>query len=215
MIAPPEVRVATAEEVIDLLTEAFDGYPVMRHVLGDRERIPAVRRALVRLFVLQRELRSDPILRLEQGGEPLAAMTLTLPHSPGAVPAADVVAESTWTQLGDEARSRYRQFADAANAVDAGVPNLHVNMIGVLRAGRGRGLARILLEAAHRHSLQDRGSSGVSLTTENPANVPFYERLGYRVIGQRQIAEGFATWGFFRPDDPAAPIPTETGSSRF
>lgn len=196
----PSIRAATADEALVVLVAAFAGYPVMRHILGAGEDDAERRRALIGLFVMNRELRDDPILLLEQGGEPLAAMTMTRPGSPGSVPAADALAERTWADLGHDALARYRQFADAANAVDTDVPNLHVDMIGVLPAARGRGLARRLLEEAHRRSLQDPGSTGVSLTTENPANVPFYEHLGYRVIGHRRITDDFATWGFFRPD---------------
>jgi hypothetical protein len=43
-----------------------------------------------------------------------------------------------------------------------------------------------------------RGVEGVSLTTEYPANVPLYERVGYTVVGHAVIAPGLETWGFFR-----------------
>ena len=43
-------------------------------------------------------------------------------------------------------------------------------------------------------------SRGISLTTESAANVPFYEHLGYRIVGYGRIGTGLETWGFFRPD---------------
>jgi GNAT superfamily N-acetyltransferase len=215
MSVATRVRHATADEVLGVLTAAFAGYPVLRHILGETESDPEQRRMLIRLFVMNRELRGDPILLAEQDGAARAAMTLTRPDSPAECVAADDLADETWARLGEDALARYRQFADAANSVDPGVPNLHVNMVGVLPDARGLGLARFLLEEAQRRSLRDPGSTGVSLTTENPANVPLYEHLGYRVIGHRQITGTFATWGFFRPNDPMAAPPTQLGSRRF
>jgi hypothetical protein len=41
-------------------------------------------------------------------------------------------------------------------------------------------------------------SAGVSLSTETQANLPFYERFGYRRIGHQLVEPGLETWGFFR-----------------
>ena len=41
---------------------------------------------------------------------------------------------------------------------------------------------------------------GVTLTTEDQANVSLYEHLGYEVVGQETVAPELRTWGFFRPD---------------
>ena len=115
----------------------------------------------------------------------------------------DALTESTWETAGSAARSRYDAFADAANSVDPTEPNWHVNMVGVMGTHQGRGLARILLEAAHARSAADPASRGVSLTTEFPPNVAFYQYLGYEIVGERSIG-GLTTWGFFRPDAAGA-----------
>ena len=41
---------------------------------------------------------------------------------------------------------------------------------------------------------------GVTLTTEDQANVSLYEQLGYEVVGQVVVAPELRTRGFFRPD---------------
>ena len=43
-------------------------------------------------------------------------------------------------------------------------------------------------------------SRGISLTTESAANVPFYQHLGYQMVGYGRIGPGLETWAFFRPD---------------
>jgi hypothetical protein len=44
-------------------------------------------------------------------------------------------------------------------------------------------------------------SQGVSLTTEEPRNVTFYQHLGYQIIGEGSITPEMRTWGFFRYND--------------
>jgi hypothetical protein len=73
-------------------------------------------------------------------------------------------------------------------------------MIGVRRDRAGRGLGCALLDAIHAMSERDPDSTGISLTTETAANVPFYEHCGYDIVGHEQIVDGLETWGFFRPD---------------
>jgi len=57
-----------------------------------------------------------------------------------------------------------------------------------------------LLERVHTMSREHPESRGVSLTTESAANVPFYQRLGYGLVGHGRIGPGLESWGFFRPN---------------
>jgi ribosomal protein S18 acetylase RimI-like enzyme len=101
--------------------------------------------------------------------------------------------------LGHDAEQRYEQCVAVWESLALDRPQVHVNMIGVRDAYRGRGLARIMLNEAHALCGSSPNAEGVSLTTENPRNVDFYRYLGYEVIGQADIAEGLTTWSFFRP----------------
>jgi GNAT superfamily N-acetyltransferase len=76
-------------------------------------------------------------------------------------------------------------------------------MIGARKSHAGKGLGRKLLEAVHALSLDDPDSCGVTLTTEDPGNLPLYEHFGYKVVGHERVSADLETWGFFRPDDPA------------
>jgi hypothetical protein len=66
------------------------------------------------------------------------------------------------------------------------------------------GMATVFLAHDPRHnramSRDHPDSRGISLTTESAGNVPFYQRLGYRMVGHGRIGPGLETWGFFRPD---------------
>ena len=63
-------------------------------------------------------------------------------------------------------------------------PHLYLSTLAVHPDFQGSGYGRALLERTHARSEKHSGSDGVCLETENPQNVPFYERFGYRVIGR-------------------------------
>ena len=43
-------------------------------------------------------------------------------------------------------------------------------------------------------------SRGVSLTTEDPANISLYESFGYQITGHARVSAEVETWAFYRPD---------------
>ena len=199
-------------EVVSVLADAFHDYPVMRSVLGpDAPGIGpyAVRlHRLVQLFVSNRAYRGDPMLGVrDDRGALVAAAVMSLPASPNPAPAFIALRESIWAELGAEARARYDAYVRAAQFFNEVGPHHHLNMIGVRRAQQGLGLARQLLEAVHALAAADPQSSGVSLTTERPENVPLYEHFGYRVVGHMRLSTDLQTWGLFRERGTGRPGP--------
>jgi GNAT superfamily N-acetyltransferase len=191
-------------EIVSVLSDAFQDYPVMRYVLGPD--VPAggapykVRlHRLVQLFVSARAYRDEPMIGVrDDSGALVAAAVMSLPRSPNPLPAFIALREAVWAELGAEARSRYDAYLAAANFFAASGPHHHLNMIGVRRAQQRLGLARELLEAVHEVASHDPQSTGVSLTTERPENLPFYERFGYKVVGHARVGPDLETWGLFR-----------------
>lgn len=186
-----------APMIVDVLTEAFRDYPVMRYVLGPRATDGALRR-LVGFFVAARALRDEPMLAVASGGRYVAAATMSIPGSTSSPPELATLREEVWAELGDEARGRYEGCGRIWQTFDVREPSVHVNMVGVRPAFRGRGLARLLLEEAQSISRGLGWSHGVSLTTEDPANVPFYQHLGYESTAHARIGPKLETWGMFR-----------------
>jgi GNAT superfamily N-acetyltransferase len=199
MTVPNIVTGALADDVLGPLCEAFADYPVMRYVLGPDGDYPGRLRTLVGFFLVARVLRKDPILATYDGDTVTGVAICTLPGLPGP-PDLDEAREWTWGKLGADARTRYQQWVDIWGPLNVAEPNIHVNMLGVPPRSQGRGLGRLLLERVHAMSQEHPGSRGVSLTTESAGNVPFYQRLGYRVVGHARIGPGLESWGFFRPD---------------
>ena len=190
----------TVEAVTDLLCEAFADYPVMRFVLGPAGDYPSRLRTLIGIFVANRTFPGDPFLGLSRGAELAGVAVCTPPAPPPPSPALEEFRGRAWAELGPDARDRYEACVAGWSEVGVTEPNLHLNMLAVRPRYHGRGLARPLLDRVHALSREYPGSRGVTLTTEDPDNVAFYQHFGYQVVGRRRITPALETWGFFRPD---------------
>jgi GNAT superfamily N-acetyltransferase len=202
-MSPGPIRLAgcDAPRVTDVFCDAFRDYPVMRYVLGadagDERRL----RRLIGFFVLARALRGDPLIGVRDGGELVAAVAVSYPGRASQPTELGYVRELVWQELGSEARARYDECGAVWAPLGVDVPHIHVNMIGVRRSHQKRGLARHLLDDVAELSRTTEDSRGISLTTEEPGNVAFYEHLGFEVSGCARIGPGtaaFDTWALFR-----------------
>lgn len=189
----------------DLLGAAFSEYPVLRYVLGaehpDYDRALA---ALIRFFVEARLLRDEPVLAVPVESGLGAVALVSYPDGPASASELAVLREKLWSELGGAARARYEAFGAACQPLIHDVPRIHLNMIGVGPGHQGRGLGRRLLEAVHTLARERPASQGISLTTEDPGNVPLYRRFGYEITGRAAFGPGLETWALFRPARPEA-----------
>jgi GNAT superfamily N-acetyltransferase len=193
-----------APEAVAVLCEAFHDYPVMRYFLGDRgARYDADLERMVGIFVSSRVVSGHPILAIEEQGRPVAIATITLPGEWAQPPEVQAAREALWAELDPGAKARADGLVDIWKRTALAVPQYHVNMLGVLRSHAGRGLGGRLLREVHEMSRLDPGSTGVSLTTEDPKNVPLYQHCGYEIVAHDRFGDEFETWGFFRRDDAA------------
>jgi ribosomal protein S18 acetylase RimI-like enzyme len=198
------IPLESAPEAIAVLCDAFHDYPAMRFILGDEEDYDTRLRTLIGLFVMARLAKRGPVLGIrDEGGELLGVATLTARNEPAPPGSFGAWREQIWKQLGNEARLRYEMFSDLTPPFERNAPGFHLNMIGVRRSHHGRGLGRLLLDAVHVLSDGDPVSFGVTLNTEQPANVALYEKFGYRVMGRARISPELESWGMFR-ERPAA-----------
>jgi GNAT superfamily N-acetyltransferase len=191
---------ATVEAVTTLLCESFVDYPVMRFVLGPAEDYRARLRMLIGLFVANRAVPGDPFFAVMDGTELGGVALCTPPNSPPASAAMEEIRAVVWAALGADARERYAACVRGWTEVGISEPNVHLNMLAVHPRYWGRGLARPLLERVQNLSRELPESRGVTLTTEDPGNVPLYRHFGYEIVGQRPVAPGLETWGFFRAE---------------
>jgi len=192
------------DEAVDVLSDAFFDYPVMRFVLGQAGHAYARHlRTLIHFFTSARFLQGDLVMAVTAGDDTVVAIAnVVRPGDHESGPRLGELREQVWRELGGAARSRYEAYGEITRKFVVDQPHYHLGMLGVRRAYAGRGLARHLLDALHDRSSADRQSCGVTLNTEDPRNVPLYEHFGYRVIGQGQVSDQVRTWAFHRPDAP-------------
>jgi len=194
------LEAAEAAEAVSVLAEAFRDYPVMRYVLGPGPGYDRRLEELVVMLVAARTLRHEPVLGVrDHQGVLLGAATVELPR-PRTSPAEFAeLREATWARLGADARGRYETYGASTSRFVLPEPHHFLHMIGVRQAARGTGLARPLLEAVHQLAADHPDSTQVVLTTEQAANVSFYQHFGYRLLSRVRVADQFETWGFARP----------------
>lgn len=185
--------------IVEVLSDAFRDYPVMRYVLGDAPDYDARLDRLHYLFVMGRASRNDPMIALQQGEETIGVATMSFPNNGLPEPAVmNDIRSEVWADLGDDARVRYERCTNAWNPLNLPVPHLHLNMIGVRCAHHGTGAGRKLLDQVHTIGRAAPESQGVSLTTELTRNVALYQHVGYEITGEVDVDEGLHTWALFR-----------------
>lgn len=189
------IPAADAGRLVDVLTEAFEHYPAMRFVFAGKR--PALHKA-VGFFVASRVLRNEPLLGIEDGHHLAAGAIVTIPDGRVSPPEVSVRREALWADVGAEARARYEACGAVWERFAAPAPHIHLNMIGVRASCRGLGLGRALLEHVQDIARRTPKAEGVTLTTEDPANVPLYEHAGYTVVDHARIAPDLETWWMFR-----------------
>ena len=188
------------DEIVDLLSEAFTDYPVVRFVLDPNQvQYSTQLRRFIHFFVMARVHRHEFLLGVAAAGTLQGAALVSRPWAFESSAELDALREELWKELGPSARARYEAFG-AASTFHVPEPHLHLNLIGVRGTARGKGYGRKLLESVHAMSRDDPDSSGVSLNTETETNVLLYRSFGYKVIGQAEVAPGLTSWGMFRPD---------------
>lgn len=187
------------DEAVDVLCEAFFDYPVMRYLLADAgDDYERRLQLLVGYFSRSRHLRGDIVWAVQDDGRLVGVANIVRPDT-ARPPELDRYREQLWNELGEGAQRRYEAFSAATADFNPPEPHFHLSMIGVRRAQARRGIGGRLLAALHETSAIDPISTGVSLTTEDPGNVPLYERFGYEIVGRIGVGN-FDSWSFFRPD---------------
>lgn len=188
-----------SSEVVSVLSDAFYDYPVMRYVLGNKDNYKERLHKLVGFFVEARVLRKEPMLGVYNSENILvAAAIVTLP---GNIPSPEKLIERRkilWQELGSEEQKRYEFYGNAAGALQPPQPHHHLNMIGVVPKYKGKGLARMLIDAIEELAPTHPNSSGLSLNTETESNVKLYLHLGYRLIGHTAVDKNLESWAFFK-----------------
>ena len=191
------------QAAVTVLVDAFGTYPTLRWVLAPSP-MPhdAALATLLGFFVTARLLRGEPVLGAFTGGR-LAGVALVSNPDGQSPEELDHHREALWNGLGDAARERYEAHGAAAAAAGEPVtdPRLYLNLLGAARVARGQGVGGALLE----HLLAAPSAQGrtVVAVTEDPANLTFYQRHGFNVVGYQAFGDDLTVWALGRAAGPS------------
>jgi GNAT superfamily N-acetyltransferase len=109
------------------------------------------------------------------------------------------VYEKLKVKIGLQAVSRLETYSQLADTNRPTEPHFQLGMIGVDPVHQGKGCGGQLLETLNEMSASHSESTGIWLDTENPRNLPYYQRFGYEVHAHSTL-DGIDVWGMFRPN---------------
>lgn len=181
------------EAVVDVLVSAFWDYPVMRFILAGSSDYEADIRTLVGMYADLRLVRGWPVLGVGDDGTLVAASLVSDPMHADLIPEHADVETQVRGALGEAAWERMEAFEAESSSIEPAEPHYYVGMIGVRPEHQGRGLSRQLMDAVIRISTDDPRSKMLALSTETEDNLPYYEHLGFSVIGEASVGE-LRTW---------------------
>jgi ribosomal protein S18 acetylase RimI-like enzyme len=107
--------------------------------------------------------------------------------------------DSAQERLGEQALERFGVAMELLARLQQRcmpAPHWYLLILGVSPDQHRRGLGRALLEPVLEQADAER--TPCYLETSNPANVPFYERSGFRVLAHEQLPDGPAVWAMGR-----------------
>jgi GNAT superfamily N-acetyltransferase len=167
---------------VEVLTHAFARDPGYQHICAppDAGFLRRLRAALAALVTLLRAAGAD-VLAIDHGGVPVAVAVVLEPGRRLPTRAQLRWIVRMWRGAGLRAMWRTARNAWACEAHRPREPLHHLVLLGVDPAAQGLGLARRLADTVAATARAHPTSHGVCLETENPANVPFYQHLGYEV----------------------------------
>lgn len=188
-------------DAVDVLARAFRNDPMANYMLGVSNL--SLEESLKELFIFSCEVRlllDWPLLGIWVDNDQLAGVAgITLPGNVEWPEALQDVYENLKTQIGSQAVSRLETYSQLADSNRPAESHYQLGMIGVDPEHQGKGCGGRLLDIVNEMSDNHPESAGVWLDTENPRNVPYYQRFGYEIKAHSTL-DGIDVWGMFRPN---------------
>jgi ribosomal protein S18 acetylase RimI-like enzyme len=180
-MASPAIKTATKAQqdpVIGVITLAFSTDPVARWLYAN----PA------------EYLAHAPTLMAPFGGgaldhgsahciEGYLGAALWLP--PGAHPDHETIAALLERTAAEASRRAFSEAFEQLGGYHPSEPHWYLPLIGIDPSHQNRGLGALLMQHAHR--IFDCDKALAYLESSNPRNIPFYQRLGYELLGTVRV----------------------------
>ena len=185
--------------IVDVLCNSFANYPVMRFVLNSETNYNHRLKVLIHFFTMARIFRKEVIFGIGDRTNLIGVALTSNPNNSMNIPELKKLRDKVWLELGQGPKARYDKFINTCAQFEVDPPHIHLNMIGIRTEAQGKGFAGKLMNQVHSLSIADPISKGITLTTEDPEKVSFYQYMGYSIIGEAMVTDQLKTWSFFRP----------------
>jgi GNAT superfamily N-acetyltransferase len=179
------------------LAAAFAEYPLLVLLCPDTKRRPRVVEAFCR-FLFRTAVRCDGAF----GTADRAAVVCSWPPGsewPSRWSAIRAGALSFAWRMGFRATqlmTRLESEFDAMREHHVPEPHCYVPLLGVRPEAQGKGLSRAVMQSVF--DVADRARVPVYLETVPETNVAIYKKLGFELVGHRELTGGLPNWEFVR-----------------
>lgn len=187
-ISPLSLDEELTVQSIDILASAFRHDPLIQSLFPNETELRS--RVFFRYLLRKSVLRNEKLLGIYDEGKLQGVAIIETPLANNNVgKTLSFVIESLKLAF----KIPFRKFIflnsymKATLSVRPKEPHHYLVIIGIKPTSQGKGLGRIFLEHIHQLVENDAKSIGIGLDTENPANVPFYEHLGYKLLETKSL----------------------------
>ncbi|MBW1911604.1 MAG: GNAT family N-acetyltransferase [Deltaproteobacteria bacterium] len=167
---------------ISILADAFNNDPMMNYLFAPS--ISSYSRSLHEMFRFSCEVRlllGWPLLGCWNSQNQLVGVAgLSLPGDADWPPSLQQVYRELQTCIGEKSSGLMETYSRLADTNRPKEPHYQLGMIGIDSKQQGHGYGGELIKVLHGMSEDDPFSTGVWLDTENPRNVPWYQKYGYQ-----------------------------------
>lgn len=185
------------EDFIEIISAAFNGYPLMDFFFGDtyQRSIEAIGE-----YICDRAKIDDSLLLGALVRDKLQGVILAIPPETNKYKDESAISdleERFVRAIADEAVERINIYDNLKNANKPSQPHFYVNVLGIHPHSQRMGIGSKLLEHIHILSNEHPKSCGVALDTQTETNVAYYQRLGYQVSSTENL-DRVKHWFMFR-----------------
>ncbi|MGL5831749.1 MAG: GNAT family N-acetyltransferase [Waterburya sp.] len=169
------------ENAIEVITAAFDGYPLMNLYFGNsyKHSIKALWQYIFDVSPMHNSLLLGAMVRDELQGV-IFASPPEIEKNQDKSAIAHLEAR-LFEAVGQEATEFFDLYFKLKSDRQPSQPHFYVNALGVHPRSQGMGIGSALLEQINILSDRHPESNCVALDTETEQNVAYYQRLGYKV----------------------------------
>ncbi len=194
-----EIDSELRNEAVELISLAFENYPVPRYYFSDSE--DNYLQQLRNLFGICYDWRQALGWTIKGVVNEERLVAVACISEPEAEEDQNSIADAhqvMLASLGEDAVSRIEKYEQVKTQHLPKQPHFYLNVLGVHPNAQGKGYGRVLLDWLHQRSQLHPTSSGVGLDTQNSTNVSIYKRFGYYVTATAQLENNLPIWCMFQ-----------------